>query len=178
MWALRRRLAARPSTTPLVGMWRWASDRSTLRVVDASTSVAVTLRVEPPRRYFDADPRGSAAGRRSRRGRNALCRRRSLERASCRSMRFERRREGDDRNRSHVRASRARRPRRSTTSRAARIRRQRHSSALTRMHSTCKLRPRVRASMVDEPSTPRMHVTSSDQSGESDDRVSTDGSAS
>ena len=41
---------------PAVGMWRWASDRSTLRIVDASTSVAVTLRVEPPRRYFDADP--------------------------------------------------------------------------------------------------------------------------
>jgi hypothetical protein len=42
---------------PLVGVWRWASDRSTLRIVDASTTLAVTLRVESPRRYFDADPR-------------------------------------------------------------------------------------------------------------------------
>jgi hypothetical protein len=41
---------------PTIGMWRWASDRSTLRVVDASAGVAVTLRVEPPRRYFDDDP--------------------------------------------------------------------------------------------------------------------------
>ena len=41
---------------PAVGMWRWASDRSTLRIVDASSAVAVTLRVDPPRRYFDADP--------------------------------------------------------------------------------------------------------------------------
>ena len=41
---------------PLVGLWRWTSDRSTLRVVDASTSLALTLRVERPRRYFDADP--------------------------------------------------------------------------------------------------------------------------
>jgi hypothetical protein len=41
---------------PAVGMWRWASDRSTLRIVDASTAVAVTLRVEPPRRYFETDP--------------------------------------------------------------------------------------------------------------------------
>ena len=41
---------------PLVGVWRWASDRSTLRILDASTNLTVTMRVEPPRRYFDADP--------------------------------------------------------------------------------------------------------------------------
>jgi hypothetical protein len=42
--------------TPALGVWRWASDRSTLRIVDASGPVRVTLRVEPPRRYFDEDP--------------------------------------------------------------------------------------------------------------------------
>jgi hypothetical protein len=41
---------------PAVGLWRWASDRSTLRIVDAGTPVAVTLHVEAPRRYFDRDP--------------------------------------------------------------------------------------------------------------------------
>ena len=41
---------------PAVGLWRWASDRSTLRIVDASTAVAITLDVEAPRRYFDRDP--------------------------------------------------------------------------------------------------------------------------
>jgi transmembrane protein TMEM260 (protein O-mannosyltransferase) len=41
---------------PAVGLWRWASDRSTLRIVDASTPIEVTLHVETPRRYFDRDP--------------------------------------------------------------------------------------------------------------------------
>jgi hypothetical protein len=41
---------------PAIGMWRWASDRSTLRIIGARAPVAVTLRVEPPRRYFDSDP--------------------------------------------------------------------------------------------------------------------------
>ena len=34
---------------PALGVWRWTSDRATLRIVDASTPVAVTLRVERPR---------------------------------------------------------------------------------------------------------------------------------
>jgi hypothetical protein len=41
---------------PLRGMWRWASDRSTLRIIDASSPVAITFRVERPRRYFDDHP--------------------------------------------------------------------------------------------------------------------------
>lgn len=41
---------------PTVGVWRWTSDRSALRIVDPSTAVTVTLRVDPPRRYFDGDP--------------------------------------------------------------------------------------------------------------------------
>jgi hypothetical protein len=42
---------------PSLGVWRWTSDRSTLRVIDAVSPVAVTLRVEPPSRYFDEPPR-------------------------------------------------------------------------------------------------------------------------
>jgi 4-amino-4-deoxy-L-arabinose transferase-like glycosyltransferase len=39
---------------PGVGMWRWMSERATLRIVNATAPVAVTLSVEPPQRYFDA----------------------------------------------------------------------------------------------------------------------------
>jgi hypothetical protein len=39
---------------PNVGMWRWMSDRATLRILNATVPVAVTLSVEPPQRYFDA----------------------------------------------------------------------------------------------------------------------------
>lgn len=41
---------------PTLGVWRWTSDRSTLRIIDASTPVAITLRVERPTRYFDQHP--------------------------------------------------------------------------------------------------------------------------
>ena len=41
---------------PALGLWRWTSEAATLRVVDAHGPVSVTLRVEPPRHYFDADP--------------------------------------------------------------------------------------------------------------------------
>ncbi len=41
---------------PSLGLWRWTSDRSILRIVDARTPVAITLRVERPGRYFDDDP--------------------------------------------------------------------------------------------------------------------------
>jgi hypothetical protein len=39
------------------GLWRWAGERSTLRIIDPSTPVAVRLQVESPRRYFDQAPR-------------------------------------------------------------------------------------------------------------------------
>lgn len=50
---------------PRRGLWHWASERSTLRLIDPSTPVAVGLHVESPRRYFDASPhvRLTAAGR-------------------------------------------------------------------------------------------------------------------
>ena len=41
---------------PALGVWRWASERSTLRIIGATTAVAITIRVERPRRYFDDDP--------------------------------------------------------------------------------------------------------------------------
>ncbi|MGH9176216.1 MAG: hypothetical protein ACRD1H_17750, partial [Vicinamibacterales bacterium] len=41
---------------PALGIWHWTSEKSTLRIIDARTPVAVTLRVEPPRRYFDDVP--------------------------------------------------------------------------------------------------------------------------
>jgi hypothetical protein len=37
---------------PSLGTWRWTSDRSVLRIVDATTAVKVTMRFEPPSRYF------------------------------------------------------------------------------------------------------------------------------
>ena len=47
-----------------LGVWRWTSDKSTLRIVSATTPIVVALRVERPRRYFDGDPtvRLSAVG--------------------------------------------------------------------------------------------------------------------
>ena len=50
---------------PSLGMWRWTSERATLRLIDASTPVTITLRAERPRRYFDDDPvvKLSAGGR-------------------------------------------------------------------------------------------------------------------
>jgi hypothetical protein len=41
---------------PALGMWRWTSERATLRMIDATSDVAITLRAERPRRYFDDDP--------------------------------------------------------------------------------------------------------------------------
>jgi hypothetical protein len=41
---------------PAVGVWRWASDRATLRILEAATDLTVTIRVESPRRYFDESP--------------------------------------------------------------------------------------------------------------------------
>jgi hypothetical protein len=41
---------------PTLGMWRWTSERATLRIVNASAPVVLTMRVESPRRYFDDAP--------------------------------------------------------------------------------------------------------------------------
>jgi multisubunit Na+/H+ antiporter MnhC subunit len=41
---------------PTLGLWRWTSDRATLRIVGATSPVVVTLRVESPLRYFNELP--------------------------------------------------------------------------------------------------------------------------
>jgi hypothetical protein len=42
---------------PRLGLWRWASERSTLLFVDPPAAVTVRMQVESPLRYFDAPPR-------------------------------------------------------------------------------------------------------------------------
>ena len=42
--------------SPRIGLWRWTSERATLRILNASAPVVVTLNVESPERYFDAPP--------------------------------------------------------------------------------------------------------------------------
>lgn len=42
--------------SPALGVWRWTSDRSTLRIVGAAWPVRVTLSIESPLRYFDEAP--------------------------------------------------------------------------------------------------------------------------
>ncbi|OFW41713.1 MAG: hypothetical protein A3J29_11380 [Acidobacteria bacterium RIFCSPLOWO2_12_FULL_67_14b] len=42
---------------PSEGLWRWTSDRATLRIVAPSVPVRVTLSIESPLRYFDAPAR-------------------------------------------------------------------------------------------------------------------------
>jgi hypothetical protein len=37
---------------PMLGPWRWTSDRSVLRIVDATAAVKVSIRFERPARYF------------------------------------------------------------------------------------------------------------------------------
>ena len=41
---------------PALGVWRWTSDRATLRIVGADRAVTVTLNVESPGRYFEEVP--------------------------------------------------------------------------------------------------------------------------
>ena len=41
---------------PTLGVWRWTSDRATLRVVGGAGAVNVTVQVESPERYFDELP--------------------------------------------------------------------------------------------------------------------------
>lgn len=51
--------------SPAIGVWRWTSDRATLRIVGPAQNLRITLWIESPLRYFDAAPlvRASAAGR-------------------------------------------------------------------------------------------------------------------
>jgi hypothetical protein len=42
--------------SPNLGVWRWTSDRATLRIIGAATPVVISLRVDDPRRYFDVLP--------------------------------------------------------------------------------------------------------------------------
>jgi Protein O-mannosyl-transferase TMEM260-like len=39
-----------------LGVWRWTSDRATLRIAGPPRAIRITLRIESPLRYFDAAP--------------------------------------------------------------------------------------------------------------------------
>jgi hypothetical protein len=41
---------------PAIGVWRWTSDRATLRILSSDRTVIVTVNVESPERYFDVMP--------------------------------------------------------------------------------------------------------------------------
>jgi hypothetical protein len=41
---------------PAIGVWRWTSDRATLRILNSDRPVIVTVSVESPARYFDVLP--------------------------------------------------------------------------------------------------------------------------
>lgn len=43
--------------SPALGVWRWTSERATLRIAGPPRSVQLTLRIESPLRYFDEAPR-------------------------------------------------------------------------------------------------------------------------
>jgi hypothetical protein len=43
-----------------LGVWRWTSDRATLRIAGPPRAVRITLTIESPLRYFDAPPRARA----------------------------------------------------------------------------------------------------------------------
>ncbi len=43
-------------SSPALGLWRWTSERSTLRIVGPPRAVEITLRIESPLRYFDEPP--------------------------------------------------------------------------------------------------------------------------
>ena len=42
--------------SPALGVWRWASERATLRIAGPTRSVEITLRIESPLKYFDEAP--------------------------------------------------------------------------------------------------------------------------
>ncbi|MEO7136052.1 MAG: DUF2723 domain-containing protein [Vicinamibacterales bacterium] len=43
-------------SSPLLGVWRWTSERSTLRIAGRPRAVQITLHIESPLRYFDEPP--------------------------------------------------------------------------------------------------------------------------
>jgi hypothetical protein len=45
-----------PEFTPALGVWRWTSDRATLRIAGPSTNTRITMTIESPLRYFDTAP--------------------------------------------------------------------------------------------------------------------------
>jgi hypothetical protein len=51
--------------SPALGVWRWTSDRASLRIVGPPQPVSITLSIESPLRYFDEAPlvRATAGGR-------------------------------------------------------------------------------------------------------------------
>ncbi len=51
--------------SPALGVWRWTSERSTLRIVGPPRALRITLSIESPLRYFDEAPlvRATAGGR-------------------------------------------------------------------------------------------------------------------
>lgn len=51
--------------SPALGVWRWTSDRASLRIVGPHQAVRVTMAIESPLRYFDESPlvRASAGDR-------------------------------------------------------------------------------------------------------------------
>jgi hypothetical protein len=51
--------------SPALGVWRWTTDRATIRVIGAPQPIRLTLSIESPLRYFDEPPlvRASAGGR-------------------------------------------------------------------------------------------------------------------
>lgn len=42
--------------TPALGVWRWSSDRATLRIAGPARAMRITLSIESPLRYFDEAP--------------------------------------------------------------------------------------------------------------------------
>ena len=52
-------------SSPAIGVWRWTTDRATLRIVGLPQSLRIALWIESPLRYFDEAPliRASAGGR-------------------------------------------------------------------------------------------------------------------
>ena len=43
-------------SSPSLGVWRWTSERSTLRIVGPPREVQITMQIESPMRYFDEPP--------------------------------------------------------------------------------------------------------------------------
>ncbi len=52
-------------SSPALGVWRWTSDRASLRIVGPAQPLRITLSIESPLRYFDQAPlvRATAGGR-------------------------------------------------------------------------------------------------------------------